>query len=80
MAGFTLRRPGFEPRSSHVGFVVDKVALEQVFSEYVGFPRQFSFDRLLHFHHHLSSGAGTIGQLVDDEPNGLSLNPLQETK
>jgi hypothetical protein len=32
------RRPGFEPRSGHVGFVVDKVALGQVFSEYFGFP------------------------------------------
>jgi hypothetical protein len=29
---------GFEPRSGHVGFVVDKVALGQVFSEYFGFP------------------------------------------
>jgi hypothetical protein len=26
-----------------VGFVVDKVALEQVFSEYIGFLCQFSF-------------------------------------
>jgi hypothetical protein len=33
-AGFAKRRPGFEPRSSHVGFVVDKMALGQVFSEY----------------------------------------------
>jgi hypothetical protein len=34
---------GFEPRSGHVGFVVDKVALGQVFSDYFGFPCQFSF-------------------------------------
>jgi hypothetical protein len=27
----------------YVGFVVDKVALMQVFSEYFGFPCQFSF-------------------------------------
>jgi hypothetical protein len=33
------RRPGFEPGSSQVGFVVDKVALGQVFSEYFGFPQ-----------------------------------------
>jgi hypothetical protein len=38
------------------------VALGQDFSEYFGFPCQFSFHRLLHNHHHLSSGAGTIGQ------------------
>jgi hypothetical protein len=28
----------FEPRSAHVEFVVDKVALGQVSSEYIGFP------------------------------------------
>jgi hypothetical protein len=38
VAGFPQRRPGFELRSDHVGFVVDKVKLEQVFSEYFGFP------------------------------------------
>jgi hypothetical protein len=50
--------PGLEPRSGHVVFVVDKVVLRQVF------PCQFSFHRLLHTHR-LSSGTGTIGQLVD---------------
>jgi hypothetical protein len=60
-----------------VGFVVDKMALGQVFSEYFGFS---SFHQLLHIHHHLSSGAGTIGQLVTDVPSGLSLTPLQEKK
>jgi hypothetical protein len=35
--------PGFEPKSGHVGFVVDKVALGQVFSEYFSFPCQSSF-------------------------------------
>jgi hypothetical protein len=79
VAGFPPRRPGFEPRSGHVGFVVDKVALGQVFSEYFDFPCQCSFHRLLHTHH-LSSGAGTIGQLVADVPSGLSLTPPQETK
>jgi hypothetical protein len=63
-----------------VGFVVDKVKLGQVFSEYFGFPRKFSFHRLLHIHHHLSAGDGTIGQLVADVPSGLSLTPSQETK
>jgi hypothetical protein len=62
-----------------VGFVVDEVALGQVFSKYFCFPCQFSFDRLVHIHH-LSSGAGTIGQLVADVPSGLSLTPSQETK
>jgi hypothetical protein len=56
---------------------VDEVALEQVFFEYFGFPCQFSFQRLLHTHH-LSSGAGKIGQLVADVPSGLSLTPPKE--
>jgi hypothetical protein len=58
-----------------MGFVVDKVALWQVFSEFFGFPCRFSFHQLLHIHHHhLSSGAGTIGQFMADVPSGLSLN------
>jgi hypothetical protein len=74
VAGFPPRRPGFEPGSGHVGFVVDKVALGQVFSEYFGFPCQSSFHQLLHNHPHLSPGACTIGQkwpqnLVDLVPS-----------
>jgi hypothetical protein len=66
------------PSSSpgHVGFVVDKAALRQVFSE------DLSFHRLLHIHHHLlvSSGARTIGQLVADVPSELSLTPPPKIK
>jgi hypothetical protein len=51
----------FEAGSGHVGFVVDKVVLGQVFSEYFGFPCQSSFHQLLHNHPHLSSRACTIG-------------------
>jgi hypothetical protein len=76
---FPTAGTGFEPRSNYVGFVVDKVALGQVFSEYSGFPCQFPFHRLLHTHH-LSSGAGTIDQLVADVPSGLSLTPPRKTK
>jgi hypothetical protein len=53
------------------------VALGQVFSEYFGFPCQFAFHRLLH-NHHLSSGAGTIGQTVAAVPSGLSLIPREK--
>jgi hypothetical protein len=49
------------------------VALEQVFSEYFGFPCQFSFNQLFRTHH-LSSVAGTIGQFVADVPSGLRLH------
>jgi hypothetical protein len=69
----------FEPRSGYVGFVVDKVALGQVFSEYFGFPCQFSSHRLL-YTQQLLSGAGTIRQLVVDVPSGLSITPTKETK
>jgi hypothetical protein len=45
-------RSGFEPGSLHVGFVVDKVTLGQVFFEYFGFPCQSSFHQFLHHHNH----------------------------
>jgi hypothetical protein len=80
VTGFPLRHPGFKPKSGHVVFVVDKVALEQVFCKYFSFPCQSSFHQLLHNHQHLSSGAGTVGQLVADVPSGLSLTTPQETK
>jgi hypothetical protein len=51
-------------RSGHVGFVVNKLELGQVFSKYFGFPRQLS-----------SPGAGTTGQLVADVANGPSWTP-----
>jgi hypothetical protein len=70
--------PEFEPRSGHVGFVLDKVVLGQVFSEYFGFPCQSSFHRLLHTHH-LSSGAGTIGQTIVTVPSELT-HPTRNTK
>jgi hypothetical protein len=41
------------------------------------FPTSSHFHRLLHAHH-LSSGAGTVGQLVANVPSGLSLTPPQE--
>jgi hypothetical protein len=56
VACFPLRRHGFSPRSGHVGFVVDRVALWQVFFEYFGFPCQFSFYQILHTHLRVSSG------------------------
>jgi hypothetical protein len=62
-----------------VGLVVDKVAPGKDFFEYLDFPCQFSFHRLLHTYR-LSSGAGTIGQLMGDMPSGLSLTPPEEAK
>jgi hypothetical protein len=75
VTGFSTLRPGFDPVSGQVGFVVDKLALGQVFSEYFGFPCQSSFHQLLHNHPHLSSGAGTIGHKWP-QFKGLSPSPL----
>jgi hypothetical protein len=46
-AGLPSRRPGFDPGSVHVGFVVDKVALRQFPPppEYFGLPLSISFHR-----------------------------------
>jgi hypothetical protein len=41
----TVQRPEFDPGPINVGFVVDKVALGQVFSEYFGLPLSISFHR-----------------------------------
>jgi hypothetical protein len=56
-----------------VGFVVDKVKLRQVFSEYFGFPCQSSFHQ--NSPSSQSPGAGTIGHLVADVPSGPSSTP-----
>jgi hypothetical protein len=61
-----------------MGFVVDKVALRQVSSEYFGFLCQFSFHQMPYTH--LSPGADTIGQIVADVPSGLSLTKSLEIK
>jgi hypothetical protein len=43
-------------------------------------PCQFPFHRLLHIHHHLSSGASTIGQLVADVITGFGITPPKKLK
>jgi hypothetical protein len=47
--GFPPLRPEFEPRSSHVGLMVNKMALWQVCFEYFC-PCQFLPHQLLHIH------------------------------
>jgi hypothetical protein len=49
-AGLPPWRPGFDPSWGDVGFVVDKVALGKIFSEYFGFPCQLSYQQLIHIH------------------------------
>jgi hypothetical protein len=63
----------FNPGSGQVGFVVDKVALGRVFSEYFGFPCHSSFHKILHHHNH--PGQATIGQSVAAVLSGPSWAP-----
>jgi hypothetical protein len=48
-AGTPPRRPGFDPGSVHVGFVVDKVALGQVFPRVLRFSPVTFIPPLLHY-------------------------------
>jgi hypothetical protein len=56
---FRPQRPGLEPRSGLMGFVMEKEVLGQVLFEYFGSPCQFSSYQLLHAHNRPSSGAST---------------------
>jgi hypothetical protein len=49
-AGLSPRRPGFVPGSRHVGFMVDKVALGQVFLRVLRFYPANIIPPLLHIH------------------------------
>jgi hypothetical protein len=85
----TLRFPTAEARVqaqvSHVGFVVNKVALGQFLSEYFGFLSKFSFRFPLQIlipttaphssSSSSSSSSGTTDQLVADVPSGFNLTP-----
>jgi hypothetical protein len=48
-AGLSPRRPGFRPGSVHVGFVVDKVTLGQVFLRVLRFSPVNFIPPVLHF-------------------------------
>jgi hypothetical protein len=48
-AGLPPRRPGFDPGSVHVGFVVDKVALGQVFPRVLRFSPVSFIPPVLHY-------------------------------
>jgi hypothetical protein len=63
----------------HVGFVVDKLALGQIFSEYFSFPCQFPLHQLLSSDHDLSTMAGTIGN-TGPSTNWTQYTPLRIRK
>jgi hypothetical protein len=63
VVGLSQRRSGFAPRSVHVGFVVNEVALEQVFlKHFLVLPCQYHSPVALH--PHILLGGWTIGQWV----------------
>jgi hypothetical protein len=45
VSNMSLRRSGFDPISAHVRFIVDKVALGQIFCKFFGFPLSISIHR-----------------------------------
>jgi hypothetical protein len=74
VAGFPKRRPGFEPRSGHVGFVDRWTGAG--FLPVLPFP----LPNLIPPTAPHSSGVGTIGQLLAHVTSGLNVTPPQETK
>jgi hypothetical protein len=56
--------PGFDPKSDHVGFVVDKAALRRVLFEYLGCLCQFCLQRLLDMHLSLMLYSPDTGSVV----------------
>jgi hypothetical protein len=69
VAGFPSRRPGFKPGSDHMGFVVDKAAVGQVFYDYFCFTYQSSH----RIHHPGPVQSGRRTKLTQSDP-------LQEIK
>lgn len=61
--GLSPRRPWFDPRSVHVGFVVDKVALAQVYLRSLRLHTLRIIPSVLHTHLlHVNDVAGTTKQ------------------
>jgi hypothetical protein len=74
VAGFSVRRPGFEPGSGHEGFMVDEAALCQLFPCTSVSPAKNSTDCstfiIIHYHPGLVQEAS-----IGFSYNGLSSNP-----
>jgi hypothetical protein len=66
VAGLSRRRTGFDPRTVHIKFFVDKVKTWQDSSDYFGFPST------LHNHLHLHVA-------VTSRTNGRSLGTFKKT-
>jgi hypothetical protein len=77
VAGFPQWLPRFDPRLGDLGYVVDKVVLEQVPFEYFGFPGQLSCHRLPHINRSLLA-AGTTDQMMAELPGECGLTEPSE--
>lgn len=77
VVSFPPRELSIEFGSGKMGLRVYRVGLEEIFSEYSGFPCRSS-NRLLHTQYHPSSRAGIRGQIVPEVPIGLSLTQAKE--
>jgi hypothetical protein len=55
-----MQQIGFEPRTLHLGFVVDKVALEQVFLRVSGFSQVSTIPPGFHPQLHLDSRTDSV--------------------
>jgi hypothetical protein len=77
-AGFSRRRNWFVPSVVHVKFVVDKVALGQVFLRALLFPLSLSLHRCSIFTH-VSSGGWAMGPLAD-QFRGDTVSPHNNNK
>jgi hypothetical protein len=74
VAGFSQRRSGFAHRAVHVGFVVDKITLTQVFLRVLQFSPVSIIPLLLHIHACIIWG-------IDNGPvSGCSFTPSQQYK
>jgi hypothetical protein len=71
VAGLSPRKPGFDPRSVHVRFVMDKVALGQVFLPVLRFPPVSVIPSVFHIHFHLHVA-------LTRRTNGRSLGTFQK--
>jgi hypothetical protein len=68
-------KPGFNPRPIHVGFVVDKVALGQVFLQVLRFPPSEPFI-LIHFVTDASKSQRNLTTYGNQSGSATSLKPL----
>jgi hypothetical protein len=75
-AVYSLQRPRFTPRAVHVGFVVEIVALGQVFPKPFGFSLSVSL-HLCSIFTHVSAGGWTLGLLAATMSWRHSLTPLK---